>query len=421
MEDVPVEVIGEILSRVETARDIVIASATCRKWRKAFTKHLHTLSFNSNDLPFYGDLTSSKHEILITQTIFQTTGLQKLSILKYYDNDDDEFSASALVAWLMYTRETLKQLFYNVKTSPNINILELCGRQHQLEKLVLGHNSIIGVEPNFQRFPCLKSLSLGHVSISALDLNYLLAACPKIESLELVAPEILISDPQVTVELASSKLKNVYVEGISLEKFILEADCIERLHFKDCVIDVFELIGKGTLKHFEVDKVTIIHFEIGDTHENLEIVDISSFTIIWPNFHQMITRFTKLRRLRLWDIDFGEEDEIVDLETIAVCFPQLRSLSYDLKEWVLLHGLQGDVDLENLVVVELRWTTLTDLFVHWVEGVLNRCPNLQKLVIYGIVSGAKTREECQILANFTTSIVQLMRRFIHVDVQFEYE
>lgn len=31
-------------------------------------------------------------------------------------DDVDEFSASTVITWLMYTRETLRQLIYNVRT-----------------------------------------------------------------------------------------------------------------------------------------------------------------------------------------------------------------------------------------------------------------------------------------------------------------
>lgn len=176
MDHLPVEVIGNILSPLGAARDVVIASITCRKWREAFCKHLHSLSFNSNDWSVYRDLATSRLKILITQTIFQTSGLRGLSILM---DDVDEFTASTVIAWLMCTRDSLKRLSYNVRTSPNVNILDVCGR-HKLEMLVLGQNTITGVEPNYQRFSCLTSLSLSYVSISALDLNLLLTACPKI-------------------------------------------------------------------------------------------------------------------------------------------------------------------------------------------------------------------------------------------------
>ncbi|XVF05178.1 hypothetical protein REPUB_Repub05bG0149300 [Reevesia pubescens] len=397
MEHLPVEVIGNILSRLGGAQNVVIASATCRKWREACRKHLHTLAFNSNDWPPFHNITPRRLEILITQTIFQTTGLQGLSILM---DDVDEFSASTVIAWLMYTRETLRRLFYNVQTSPNVNILEICGRQ-KLETLALAHNSIMGVEPNFQLFPCLKSLSLSHVSISALDLSLLLTACPKLESLELINPEIAMSDAQVTVELSSPTLKRIYVEAISLDKFMLEADSIERLHLRDCAFELFELIGKGTLKYFKIDDVSVIHLDIDETVDNLEVVDVSNFTIIWPKFYQMISSSSKLRKLRLWDVAFDEEDEVVD--------------------GIMHYGLQGSSNLENVTVLELGWTVINDLFSHWVEELLTRCPNLKKMIIFGVVSEAKSHEECQILANFTSCIVQLMRKYMHVEVQFEYE
>ncbi|KAE9593127.1 putative leucine-rich repeat domain, L domain-containing protein [Lupinus albus] len=108
-------------------------------------------------------------------------------------------------------------------------------------------------------------------------------------------------------------------------------------------LEVFELIGKGTLKHFKIDDVSVIHLDIGETIENLEIVDISNFTIIWPKFYQMTSRSSNLNKLRLWDVMFDDEDEVVDLETIATCFPHLShlSLSYDVRDGVLHYGLQG--------------------------------------------------------------------------------
>jgi hypothetical protein len=429
MEHLPVEVIGNILSWLRAARDVVIASTTCRKWREACRNHLHALSFNSNDWPVFHDLSTSTLEIIITQTIFQTTGLQCLSI---FMDDVDEFSAAPVIAWLMYTRDTLRELHYNVRTSPNVNIIEKSGRQ-KLEVLALAHNSITGVEPSYQKFPCLKSLSLSYVSISALDLNLLLTACPKLEILALVNPDIAMSDAQATMELSNPSLKDLYVEAICLDKFLLEADSLEKLHLKDCPLECFELIGKGTLRVLKIDDVSVVHFDIGENTENLEVVDVSNFTMMWPKFCHMISKSSKLRRLRLWTVVFDDEDDEdnedevvqphVDVETLSVCFPQLShlSLSYDLRAEVLLYGLQGSSHLANLVVLELGWTVITDFFSEWVAGLLGRCPNLKKLVIYGVVSEAKTHEECHILASFTSSIVNLMRKYMHVEVQFEYE
>ncbi|KAL3532085.1 hypothetical protein ACH5RR_005606 [Cinchona calisaya] len=406
MEYLPVEVIGNILSGLGAARDVVVASATCRKWREAWKNHLHSLTFNSNDWPVYHELTPRKLEIIITQTIFQTNGLHYLSIIM---DDVDEFCAAPVIAWLMYTRDTLRQLHYNVRTSPNINILEKCSRQ-KLEVLTLAHNTITGIEPTYQKFPCLRLLTLSYISISALDLSLLLTACPKIEVLTLVNLDVVMSDPQATMELSSNSLKDLYVESISLDKFILEADSLEKLHLKDCTLEVFELVGKGTLKLLRIDDVSVIHLDIGESAENLEVVDVSNFTIMWAKFHHMISKSSKMRRLRLWGVVFDDEDEVVDIETISACFPLLShlSLSYDLREAALQYGLQGSFQLENVIVLELGWTLISDFFSHWVAGLLERCPILRKLNIYGIVSETKTPEECHSLANLTSFMVLLV-------------
>ena len=419
MEHLPVEVVGNILSCLGTARDVVIASATCKKWREAFSSHLHSLSFNSDDWPLYRDLSPCQLEMLITQTIFQTCGLQGLTILM---DDVHEFSASTVIAWLMYTRESLRRLHYNVRTSPNLNILDICGR-HKLEMLVLAHNTITGVEPNYQRFSCLTSLSLSYVSISALDLSLLLIACPKIETLSLINLEISMSDVQANIRLSCPTLKTIYVEAISLDKFVLDADSLEDMHLKECALEQCIFYGKGTLKRLKIDDVSVINLDIGEAVESLEVVDVSNFTIIWPRFYQMISGSSNLKVLRLWDVVFEDEDDIVDLENIEICFPNLRhlSLSNDLRNGVIHYGLEGSYQLHNVVVLEVGWNVISDVFSQWVEELLEKCPNLEKLIIHGTVSDSKTYEECQILANFTSSIVRLMRQYIHVNVQFEYE
>ncbi|KAK7284870.1 hypothetical protein RJT34_19624 [Clitoria ternatea] len=420
MEHLPVEVIGNILSHVASARDVVIASTTCKKWREAWHNHLHTLKFSYCDWPPFLELTSDRLEILITHTIFQTKALQNLTI---FMDDEHEFSAAPVIAWLMYTRDSLRQLRYNVRTTPNFNIIEKCSRQ-RLEVLTLSRNSITGVEPSYLRFPCLNSLTLCFVSISALDLSLLLSGCPKLETLHMVGPEIAMSDSQASsMELSSPSLKDFLVESVGLDKFILEADSLEKLHLKDCTFEGFELVGKGTLKILEIDDVSVIHLDIGDGTENLEIVDVRNFTFMWPKFYHMISKASKLHKLRLWGVVFDEEDEVVDIDTISVCFPRLKhlSLSYDLRDGVLHYSLQGSSCLMNVVVLELGWTTISDLFSVWVAGHLERCPNLKKLVIYGFVSELKTHEECQILARFSEFILQLGRKYSHVRFKIEYE
>ncbi|CAM8910208.1 unnamed protein product [Rhodiola kirilowii] len=455
MDDIPVEVIGNILSRLEEARDIVIASATCRKWREAYRKHLHSLSFNSVKWPLHKYMTRNELEINITKTIFQTKGLQRLSIL--FDKDY-RFSSPSVHAWLLYTRETLLELRYNVKTKPRVNILEICGRD-KLEVIELTHNSMWLVKPKFQRFPCLKLLSLRYVSISsALRLNRLLSACPKIESLELINPRIAMSDVHKKVKLSSPTLKSIFVEAVGVDKLTVEAVCLEMLHLKGCVLEDFKLIGEGTLKQIKLDDVSITHLHIGENIKSLEVVDISNFSMFRPIFSEMISRSSCLRKLRLWNskvtLEYGnsdsdedeDEDEdtdeysdedlfpnhfsthqlnhfSVDLETVAVSFPKLSHLclNYNLRDGTLNHSVQGSSYFINVTVLELGWTVLTDVFSEWVESLLIRCPNLKRLVIHGVISDARSQDKCNTLANFTMSMVRLMRSYMHVEVKFEFK
>ncbi|XP_028223691.1 F-box/LRR-repeat protein At1g67190-like [Glycine soja] len=224
-------------------------------------------------------------------------------------------------------------------------------------------------------------------------------------------------------QLSNVSLKVLDLELFSSDKFILEADLLEKLHLKYCSFEVFELIEKGTLKVLKIDDVSVIHLDIGDSTENLEIIDVSNFTIMWPKFSHMISKASKLYKLWMWGVVFDDEDEVVDIETISVCFPQLThlSLSYDLRDGVLHYGLQGLSCLMNVVVLELGWTVISDLFSVWVAALLEGCPNLKKLIIYGFVSEVKTHEECQILARFSEFILQLGRKYGHVKFEFEYE
>ncbi|XP_050228294.1 F-box/LRR-repeat protein At1g67190-like [Mercurialis annua] len=421
MENLPVEVIGTILSRISAARDVVVASTTCKKWREACRLHIHTLAFHSYDWSGYHELSTSKLENLITQTIFQTTCLRSLSVLIESD-EADEFSAASLIAWLMYTRKSLRVLYYNMKTNPTINIIKECSLL-KLEVLALAYNSISGVDPSYQKFPCLISLSLKNVSISALDLNLLLTACPKLEALNLVSPVIAMSESQIIMELKCFSLKCIYVEAIGCDKFRLEADSLEELSLKDCTLEHFELIGQGSLRVLKMADVSSFHFDFGENTLNLVDVDISNFTSAWLIFYKMISKSSKITRLRLWDIELDDDGDFLDWDSMFACFPQLTHLSmnYSLVDDVCCYGLYGSYQFDNVVTLELGWTGIDDMFTDWVTGVLARCPRLRKLVIYGFMSDSKTRGECRTLAVFSSAIVRLMRKYVNVDIEFEYQ
>ncbi|WCJ34320.1 F-box/RNI-like superfamily protein [Euphorbia peplus] len=417
MEHLPVEVVGNILSHLQDARDVLIASTTCKKWHQAWRFHLRSLCFNYHEWPEY--LSNSELEILITETIFKTSGLQELYILM---DDIHAFSAALVISWLMYTRETLRRFHYNARTPSTFNIIEKCGR-HKLEELVLAHNSISSFE-SYQKFPCLKLLGLSYIKISPLNLRLLLATCPKIEELKLADLELtdpVMSGAHATLELTSSSLKRLCIKAINMDKFVLEADNLVELHLHDCTIELFKFIGKSALRVLKIEDVTLLQCDLRETTANLEAVDVSDFTITGPKFYNMVSKSSKLTKLRLWNVVFDNEGEgkAIDVETMLAHFPLLNNLS-------LNYELRGDVfhgskEFNNIVASELGWSITDDLFADQVAGLLARCPNLKTLVIHGVVSEAQTRNECQTLANFTSRIVQLMRKYLNVEVEFEYE
>ena len=417
MESLPVEVIGNILSHLGAARDVVVASTTCRKWRVAARHHLNTLSFNTADWPVYPELSTEDLEILITQTILQTSCLQHLSIRLGTHN---EFSAAPVIAWLMYTRESLRFLTYMMKTKPCVNVLERCGKS-KLERLVLGYTCIPAVDPAVQRFPSLLALTLTRVSVSSVDLNALLSACPKLESFSLIDTDVTLSGSGNTLELSSSSLNSFYTEDLTMENVILEADHLENLSLKDSIIERFVLKSKNSLHELKIENTSIGDMDIGEATELLEVLDVSDFEMLWPQFFQMISRASKLRKLRLWRLKFEGSEEDVDIETIAVSFPRLNrlALSYELADGTISQALQGTTLLEKVVFLELGSSTINDLFAEWIAGVLERCPSLRKLVIHGILFETK-QEEYHLIGRFTTSIVNLMRKFSNVDIEFIY-
>lgn len=419
MDSIPVEVVGNILSHVASARDVVAASATCRKWREAARYHLHKLVFAYSDWPTYRDLTVSHCEIIITETVMRTKCLHELSICMGLTK---EFSAALVIAWLMHTKETLKSLTFMNPTKPKLNILEKCGGQ-KLERLVWGFAYIPTVDPNIHKFPALVSLTLNNrAGLSALDLNLLLSVCPKLEFLSLVNIDITFSDAPSMIELNSASLKTLNIEGLSVDTIVLEADKLECLILRDSTFEQFELVSKGSLRHLRIEDVSIIQLDIGQSADLLEEVIVSDFTILWPRFYQMISRASNLRKLRLWGLPFDAEEEAIDLEMIASSFPCLSclALNYNLGDGHYQHAFRSSVVLEKVVVLELGTSKIHELFAQWIAGFLERCPNLKRLGIYGTVSEAKSREDYQLIGRFTSLMINLMRQYSHVDVKFEF-
>lgn len=316
----------------------------------------------------------------------------------------------------------MRDLYYDINTKPSANVLKFVGHQ-KLEVLELSHHLVTEIQPSFVIFPCLRSLVLRDVTILKRDLCFLIKSCPTLESLKLIGIEIVKSDVRSpdTIKLTAPSLKRMYIEDICCNKVVLEVDKIDFLYLKETSVHVFNVIGKGTLRHLIIEDVMPLHLDIVGSDENLETVDISNFTISWPKLYKMISKAAKVRKLRLWQVLFL--NDIFDLELIAASFPLLTHLSlcYYLRDGVRPYGQQGPRSFENVVFLKVGWNALTELFADWVEEMIILCPSLKVLVISGLMSEMNCHGGFQKLGRFTTSIVHVMRRYSNVDVRFEYE
>lgn len=420
MDAIPVEVIGNILSHVAAARDVVRASATSRQWREAAHHHLLALRFQTADWPGYETLDTKDLELVVTQTILKTSCLEQLSIR--FDDLWHDFSDMAVSAWLLHTRDSLRFLTYTTISMPRVNVFERCGNA-RLQSLVFGHTETLSKEYTAQRFPSLLSLTLSEVCAGAADLNLLLSGCPKLESFSLLTADRPSLDPRATLKLTSSSLKSFMLEDYKNEwdNIILEADNLEALHLRKSTIEHFRLVSKGSLRMLRIDDLCIIHeLDIGEATD-LEIVDLSnSCTEKWAKFDHMISRpSSKLTKLRLWHLTSDDYWEVRNLETIAFLFPRLNhlALSFELKGGMLEYLLQGSSILEKVVLLELDSITLNNLFVDYIAGVLGRCPNLRRLVVHGHVFEAKNCGHSRMIGKFSTSFFKVLNQFPLVCVE----
>ncbi|RAL45665.1 hypothetical protein DM860_009529 [Cuscuta australis] len=448
VEKIPLEVIGDILSRVRIARDVIRASLTCKKWREAYCKHLHALSFGLSSFKFpKGQDSIPDIELLITNMMYETPGLQKLSILMDFRY---KFSAGLVVAWLRHVRETLSELVFNVRTSTPVDVLKIFERR-KLESLSLWDYNIGRVEQNFQRFPSLTSLSLSRVGISAENLNQFLYALPNLESLKLDDPfleasysedssdsddssDIDDSSPIKVVKLSCPTLKTFFLDDMKVCQFTMESSSLEYLQMTDCYFGSFKVCGSKTLRDIKVSRSESRLLEIERT-DNLESFEFISSRVTESNLLPMMVPSPKLNRFRFWGftkkyksravgneiiLDNGS-GIVLDSERMAICSPQLRHLSIFCNEGLegLLYKFGGPTPLEKVVVLEIGWDGFKG-FGKWAEELLKCCPNVKKVIVHWVIP-----KKCNpmFLKNLTkqTSSINEMAQNRQMQVSFLYD
>ncbi|CAM6050469.1 unnamed protein product [Sphagnum compactum] len=129
----------------------------------------------------------------------------------------------AVIAWLSHTGDSLRHLTYKVPISTeHVDMLERCGRMRCLKSLTLRYADIrFRANPTAQQFLRLLSLSVSAVKVSELQVQSLASACPKIQYFSLTDSTITSTNPHGTLNLTSSTLKAFFLGGIRLHSVIL--------------------------------------------------------------------------------------------------------------------------------------------------------------------------------------------------------
>ncbi|KAH9542437.1 hypothetical protein CY35_13G006000 [Sphagnum magellanicum] len=417
MEGFPVELISNIFSHLDDMKDVVRASWTCRKWRVALC-YLHTLCASWTNW----ELETENFEFVLTDTILQTTGLQKLQIHSY-----TSFPAAPVIAWLSHIGDSLRHLTYKLPGStPHINVLESCARMRRLQRLDLhclnwGDIKFVVADPTAELFPCLLSLHLSDSRVSTGELQSLVWACQKLESLSL--SWIRFSDPDFTLNLRSLSLKSLVCYFTGHRNVVLEANLLESFHLWFSNFTTFEVTTGIRLRSLQIRKLSIANLDLGDNTDcpDLEEVVVDTCERVWATIQCFLLKSSStLRKLQLYGIPLsGNHPVNLNLGTISCLFPCLThlGLSYkvvDNNSPIVESQFQGSTVFEGVQFFELRYPGFDENLVLMMGRVLKRCPNLKKLQVV-----SNLNMDRRYIHDIMASFVALVRKFSKVDFQFE--
>lgn len=417
----PEQVIGIILSYVASARDVVMASTTCRKWRKAASHHLHSLSFVELDFcsESKGSLSTGEQQLRITEAVFKVPCLLGLSICM---NDKYQFPAGLVTAWLLHTKKTLRSLTFMNSIKPKLNILEkLGGVDSKLEHLEWRSAYICNLDPTIHTFQYLVSLTLkGSAFVKSGMIEVLLTACPQLEFLFLKYVRIKLDHRmlETTMELKSLSLKTLQIDGGLSDygsgiSMVLLTDRLETLMLSGGSFQQVKLIqrrGFSNLRVLSLKHVHIQQLELGESVELLYELQLGG-----SQDFRMFSTASNLRKLSLSE----SYNTHIDLDKVAFSFPHLH--------WLALSSQQASAALEpdgpgqfsifrNVTVLELFYGKINEEFARCIAAFLERCPHLEKLRVSGRIC---IKQRCEV-NSFTGLMIQIMRPFPHIDLKFRF-
>ncbi len=416
MEGFPVELIGNILSHLDDMKEVVRASWTCRKWRVAL-RYLHTLCASWTKW----ELETEKLEFVLTDTILQTMGLQKLQLHSY-----TSFPAAPVIAWFSHIGDSLLHLTYKLPGStPHVNVLESCARMRCLQRLDL-HCLSWGDIKLLLQIPLLNSSRVCCLFICLIvgcpqeSSNHL---CGVVKNLNPSLSWIRFSDPDFTLNLRSLTLKSLVCYFTEQHNVVLEANLLESFHLWFCNFTTFKVKMGIRLRSLQIRKLRIANLDLGNNTDcpDLEEVVVDTCEHVWATIQCFLLQpSSTLRKLQLYGIPLGGNHPVnLNLGTIPCLFPCLTHLGLGYRTVgnnspIVESQFQGSTVFEGVQFFDLGYPVLDENLVLLMGRVLKRCPNLKRLQVVGNMNMG-----CGYIHDFMASFVALVRKFSKVDFQFE--
>jgi len=137
---------------------------------------------------------------------------------------------------------------------------------------------------------------------------------------------------------------------------MLEAEALESLELKDCTLQHFGLVSKGSLCILRIKDAFFSELDIGLKTGMLEVLHLSYAKTQWPGLRDFLSKIPNLKELQFKGLQ-------LHLKAIGWVFPCLKHLTITLDYDVM----KGNIDqvllsqwaslLEEVVLSELESTT----------------------------------------------------------------
>ncbi|KAI5065376.1 hypothetical protein GOP47_0020071 [Adiantum capillus-veneris] len=435
MDAFPVELVGQILSCVRRARDVAVASVTCRKWREAATNYIQKLSFDDSDWPKgkTSEAPWSLRDLIIVETVMRTACLKELSI--HCDGKKSEIACA--LEYLEWHHAYIPRMNAFVNGFPSLVSLAL---ETVVCELDARHFMLI-----ISSFPRLKHLSLVNVYFieapSEIELNICTLETLQLDSISADVSTMLVVYDHKLGRLSlyisgrhsghmhwkrggsSASMQELRLTGMEVAEFKVE-EGLGRLELDGG--DIPELEIKKSLQHLLIDEAQIGQLKLAEKLDSLielKLFNATDFENVWLSTYSQIVCKAGSRLCRL-TIQGDLYKALINVDEVCSAFPYLQELSTNYPNFYVDESTLEPPCFEEMKNLNVNVAMLAEncvAFPKWITGLLQRCPNLRSVVIIlhkAFVDEPVENEDFPCMLSFL--MISIFSPYPHLNVTFEF-